>query len=82
MNKRIRELHKQVMIWNDTPDCSYNAEFFVPEQYTQKFAELIVKGCVEVIEAQTTVWRNTGIPAEVALDMAKENVKAYFGVQE
>lgn len=53
----------------------------ISDKFCERFAELIVKGCVEVIDAQTTVWRNTGIPAEVALDMAKENVKAYFGVE-
>ena len=49
MNERIRELHKQVMRWNDTPDCSYNAEFCVPEEYTQKLAELILTEVIATI---------------------------------
>lgn len=53
MNERIRELHKQVMRWNDTPNCSYNAEFCVPEEYTQKLAELIVQEvCWDMINSQ------------------------------
>lgn len=47
MNERIRELHRQVMLWNDTNGCPYDGEFIVPQEYTQKLAELIIRRCAQ-----------------------------------
>ena len=77
MNERIKEFAEECTQWvTGTLDGDY--ELFDKE----KFALLIAKKCVEVIDAQKPVWQNTGVPAEVALDMATKNVKAYFGVEE
>ena len=51
-------------------------------EFPEVFAELIVRECAEVIDAQKPVWQNTDVPAEIALDMAAKNIKAYFGVEE
>ena len=51
-------------------------------EFPEVFAELIVRECAEVIDAQKPVWQNTDVPAEIALDMAAKNIKAYFGVTE
>ena len=45
----------------------------------QKFAELIVAECCNVINAGKPAVNQ--VPAEVALDMTAKNVKAYFGVE-
>jgi hypothetical protein len=76
MNERIRKLHKQVMEWNDSPDCSYNAEFCIPEEYTRKFAELIVRECA-----------NIDFRAKIGLSVATDYevsraIREHFGVEE
>lgn len=49
MNEKIRELHKQVMRWADTKECSYEVEMpYIPEEYTMKLAELIVRECADI----------------------------------
>ena len=88
MNERIQGLQRRaVRLVAD--DCA-NGDVFrlntgshqVQNLISQKFAELIVRECAEVIDAQKPVWQNTDVPAEIALDMAAKNVKAYFGVEE
>lgn len=50
MNEQIRKLHRQVMLWNDTPDCPDKVEWgMIPEEYTKKLAELIVKECTNML---------------------------------
>jgi hypothetical protein len=44
----------------------------------EKFAELLIQECCEVINAAKPGVDQ--LPPEVALDMAAKNVKAYFGV--
>ena len=53
MNERIRELHRQVMLWADTPDCSDTVEWDkIPEEYTKKLTELIVRECDEMMQQE------------------------------
>lgn len=79
MNERIRELALKAAESSNWKPGLGNEHV---QEYFQAFAELIVKKCVEVIDAQTPVWENTNVPAEFALDHATRNVKAYFGVEE
>lgn len=79
MNERIRELEK---LATKTVKCGLNGTSTAESFNRKKFAELIVRECAEVIAAQKPVWQNTDVPAEIALDMAAKNVKAYFGVKE
>lgn len=74
MTERIRELAEQCY--------EYKAEMLDIWFNKEKFAELIVRECVEVINAGKNVWTGTDVPAGVALDLAGKNVKAYFGVEE
>lgn len=51
MNERIRELHRQVMSWADTPDCPDTVEWDkIPEEYTKKLALFIVRECMFAVE--------------------------------
>ena len=77
MNERIKELAKQAEgwanqfeeHWGDGPDTN--------ELFKQKFAELIVKECME------QVWysREDGINGNVS-EVIKERIKQHFGVEE
>jgi len=73
MNKRIKELSEQA--------TSYSKEGFYTYQKfdEQKFAELIVRECAEVINAGKVGYNQ--VPAELALDMTAKTVKEYFGVE-
>lgn len=73
MNERILKLFTQACYHGD-----YEPEN-VPNEVVEKFAELIVKECCEVIDAAKP--SVVQVPAEVALDMTAKNVKAYFGVE-
>ena len=85
MNERIQELAKQAnarkLGW-----AYYRGEVRQENAVElhsvdlELFAELIVSKCVEVINAAKVGYDQ--VPAEVALDMAAKNVKAYFGTEE
>ena len=78
MNERIKELERQADEYAD--GLGLAGDEWCDAQST-RFAELIVRECTEVIDAQKPVWQNTDVPASVALDLASKNVKAYFGVK-
>lgn len=74
MNERILELAIEARKYAESKPDIYSVA------YDKKFAELIVRECVVVIEAgKPSVVQ---IPAEIALDIIGKNVKAYFGVKE
>lgn len=85
MNERLLELAEQADIHfyqGRVPETGFEYEGAeVTVEDLKKFAELIVRQCAEVIDAQKPVWQNTDVPAEIALDMAAKNIKAYFGVK-
>ena len=78
MNERIRELAEQAGSTHKQNLGVY--QFYADE--LEKFAELLVNDCVEVINAGKNAWTGTDVPASVALDLAGKNVKAYFGVEQ
>lgn len=87
MNERIQELFKRAGGKTSVRNLMSNPVQFVEthelwDDRIEKFAELIVRECVEVINAGKNVWTGTDVPAGVALDLAGKNVKAYFGVEE
>jgi hypothetical protein len=83
MNKRIQELARQAYI----EDAKSEDPNYQPADVTddlledlsgvfERFAQLIVQECCEVINAAKPGVNQ--VPAEVALDMTAKNVKAYF----
>lgn len=81
MNERIFELAKQAELiqWDTLPSGARTPDHESVVK-AKKFAELIVSKCVEVIDAAKVGYDQ--VPAEVALDMAAKNVKAYFETEE
>ena len=81
MNERIQELALAAGKYADEtqPRGSYTRDGMWLYAYNEKFAELIVRECCEVINAAKP--GVVQVPAEVALDMATKNVKSYFGVE-
>ncbi len=82
MNERIRELIKQATEHDYTTWDSYNQKELVYYKFNQeKFAELIVKECIQVVDGMADpeedsdryVW---------ALHNASEKIREHFGVQE
>lgn len=85
MNERINEIHRQVMSWSDTPDCPSGMEWgHIPEEYTQKFAELIVKECIhrcEEIALKHQFVETTYVAGKKAGAFeCAEDLKEHFGV--
>ncbi len=70
MNKRIKELAEQAQDWADAhaPYASEEHEYFV-----EKFAELIVRECIEVVK-----WT----PSQFPNGECVKNIKEHFGVKE
>ena len=76
MNERFEQ-----MMLEATKDMPQG--YYVPEEYFQKFAELIVQECVSLCKVETTVTDlpeyNIGIIE--GYRRAKENMLGYFGVK-
>jgi hypothetical protein len=68
MNERIKELIEQAQMDGD------NIHFYSPA-FAEKFAELIVKECIEVVEKQKA--KMSYGPTFVI-----EDIKQHFGVEE
>lgn len=80
MNERTQDLIEQFAT-NLLNRSGYDMREYEPFlKEAEKFAELIVSKCVEVIDAAKVGYDQ--VPAEVALDMVAKNVKAYFGTEE
>lgn len=80
MNERTQDLIEQFAT-NLLNRSGYDMREYEPFlKEAEKFAELIAQHCVEVIDAAKAGYDQ--VPAEVALDMAAKNVKAYFGTKD
>lgn len=82
MNEQIYKLYREAWHWMDTPECEYQGreeDILIPDEFVEKFTELVVNECAAVINAGKDGWAQ--IPVEVALDLTAKNVKAYFGVK-
>ena len=85
MNERIRELAEQA--WDSlidemddvvSEDGRLNSDFL--HAYTQRFAELIVRECMDLLEDYTTDVHVGGIQYNVL--SADETLQKHFGVEE
>ena len=52
MNERIRELNLQAMsiVMNGNDPDGDIEQMYIPSEFTKKFAELIVRECIDVVE--------------------------------
>jgi hypothetical protein len=71
MNERLKELELEAAYGNIDPNGPFTAEEF--NQFTAKFAELIVQECIGIVKQR---WIN---PDE---DVIAEEIKQHFGIEE
>jgi len=74
MNERIRELAEQAKK-NEPFECSYTKD-----QWLEKFAELIVRECLSIVDdaergGSNEIWDN-------AVKFIRRDLKEHFGVEE
>ena len=71
--KQMNERFEQMML-EATKDMPQG--YYVPGEYFQKFAELIVRECIELVEGYTKQRTHT------TFYKAEEQIKQHFGVEE
>ena len=79
MNERIKELAKQC--WDERPEGQLHFD-------SEKFAELIVKECISIVEEQKEClceeqqyWSDHDYGYEMAVNDASIGIKQFFGVE-
>jgi hypothetical protein len=82
VNKRIRELVRQAVIAVDDPfpGNPLNDELekmYIPDCFSEKFAELIVRECLSKIENEAAQYSEPTWAVELVND-----IKDHFGVEE
>ena len=90
MNERIQELLKQAVISVDNPfpGNPLNDELekmYIPDCLAEKFAELIVRECVEQLELVRKYRYDRVQPLEnqqTIIDECQYQIKQHFGVEE
>ena len=93
MNERIRELVEQAVVavdivtGNESLDDEL-AKMYIPDCFSEKFAELIVKECVDKIETYRIPVGNSAA-GEMACEWTysalmeiRDEIKQHFGVEE
>lgn len=87
MNERIRELAEQADAYARTeydkwaPTADFSGVPHVRAIYNQKFAELIVRECVSVIQGELDS-RQYSQPVHTGFRVSKNLIKEHFGVEE
>jgi hypothetical protein len=78
MNDRINELMKQA-----NKDIPLGKDFWQGlEQFSEKFAELIVKECMELVSATKDLAIEDGWNVDEAMSTAINDIEEHFGVEE
>jgi hypothetical protein len=84
MNERIKELADEAKM--STYLFAYGVEFNIS---IEKFAELIVKECLTIVDEQKEClheeekyWHDRDYGYALAVDDASKGIKKYFGVEE
>ena len=71
MNERIRELAEQAAMY------VVDDEFSIYGKFAEKFAELIVRECIEQLNIS-----NVPAPISAGLNLGRVAIKEHFGVRE
>ena len=84
MNERIKQLadlaREQTEQFNSIRNKITDEEW--EEIYNEKFAELIVKECLDIVEKQLGGGNGDGVEWDRAIDFTYEDMKKHFGVEE
>ena len=88
MNERIRKLARQSggEFWQRLENDVVNPEAYItfdPPESLEKFAELIVRECIE--QCSKALVEHTGQPSvthNYAVGLCQDNIKEHFGVEE
>ena len=89
MNERIKQLALDAGIgftlWDDSG--REMIDNYTPEEYLEKFAELIVRECIDIVKPTQhhEVWAQSylgGVDGLELLDSRVEKIKQHFGVEE
>ena len=80
MNERIKQLAEQATSYNNSDGWLFDK---------QKFAELIVRECINIVEEQKEClheeqqyWHDRDYGYEMAVNDASKGIKQFFGVEE
>jgi hypothetical protein len=68
MNERIKELSEQAV--EEMDQEAFSEDMYIPNEYLEKFAELIVKECGQVLESY-----------DPDFDWATVALKKHFGIE-
>jgi hypothetical protein len=77
MNERIKELAEQASLYARSDNSSMVFENF-QKRYTEKFAELIVRECIDIAQDRANF---PGYPPNDVNDIIDE-IREHFGVRE
>ena len=80
MNKRIRELAEKAELYARSDNSSMLFENY-QKRYKEKFAELIVQECLEVVERQFGGGDGDGVEWDRAVEFTYDEMKQHFGVE-
>jgi len=78
MNERIQELKEQAFdaVWDLDKTTTGPSTHFIPDGFEQKFAELIVKDCCDVL----IKWKHEPFPFDESV--AVSLIREHFGVEQ
>jgi len=86
MNERFKELSAQA--YDDIIERTGDIVVF-QEDFQQRFAELIIKECISIVEEQKEClceeqqyWSDHDYGYEMAVNDASKGIKQFFGVEE
>jgi hypothetical protein len=80
MNERIRQLAEQATEYANEQNELHGVGYVIT--FKEKFAELIVKECVELVSATRDLAIEDGWNVDEAMSTAINDIEEHFGVEE
>ena len=81
MNERIKELAEQAREKKFDYRAREGESHYIYVLNEEKFAELIINECLEVVEKQLGGGNGDGVEWDRAIDFTYEDMKKHFGVE-
>jgi len=81
MNERIRELYEQARLQAKSIDADLDPQGWM-DLYHQKFAELIVRGCMKICKDHPSIIFKNEWDADVVSPDIVSRLESHFGVTE